>query len=385
MYGFLDMLASSASTEGSFLVWEISLIIFFSFLCFLWGCGIYSLLATTTFAEKLQAKAKYILGFIFLGIYVISFVEVKSWHEAFVSTGSRPEWTPLISGADLYYYLYYSINSEFKEVPLNVYGPSFYLKFFANSFLFSSLFLLGCELALLKEWLKTEKKKFWLFLFLALTNPWILIQFTSVSKEIFILLALFSFLIFRENKKKTVLMASIVFAFFSRAEFFIAYTGFLFVRRIKFVDRKWQLLGLILLVTAFYNSIPGILTKMEVLEMHHPTAKFGVTHFLSKMCTEYFLFPLTIVPRVFLTIFEKTKGFIFSGNEIESYLSFIIDVSSEWIFFLTLIIALFKKKIYDLKKDNSYFFWIFIIMVSTVPFPVFRYIVPIYIIMLTMI
>ncbi|MEC7276598.1 MAG: hypothetical protein VXV96_09780 [Bdellovibrionota bacterium] len=132
-----------------------------------------------------------------------------------------------------------------------------------------------------------------------------------------------------------------------------------------------------------YKYIPGMSDKSEDLFKYQDDAPFGFTAFLSRLCEDFYLFVLVIIPRIFLNIFEKTKGYIFSGNEVTDNISFIIDVSSEWIFFTALIIAVYKKKILGLEDDRSLLFWLFVISVVTVPFPIFRYILPAYVLLIS--
>jgi hypothetical protein len=360
----------------------LAFFLFVSICCFFWLLFLGSL--KTPLSRNLNIFLKYLIIGICLLFIVIVLVEIKPWFDEYVAIGLTPSWAPVFLSADPASYLKCSLGDDFSIAYLySVYGPCLFLKLFSHSFLLIFIFFLSSFLALSVYFVGKYKIVGWYFLSLLILNPWVLIQFTIPNKEIFMILSLYSFLASQIQNNRFLLSLSILFSMFSKVEFFVTYIGFLMVRRLNPRVRGWILLVLVFGASVFYKYIPGMSDKSGDLTKYQTNAEFGFTNYLNSLCQDYFLFAVAAIPRIFLNIFEKTKGYVFSGNPITDEISFVIDVSSEWIFFLALALALLKKKILNLKDDRSFLFWLFLVFVATVPFPVFRYILPIYVIIIS--
>lgn len=345
------------------------------------------------FREKLSIdkKTNYLIFGITVAAYLVfigmNFYEVKPWFDYFVKIRTFPDWAPAFSSADPASFFECSLSYRLHlRGYLSVYGPCAILTLFSHSFPLIQLFLGGSIIGLAFYYIKNRKNGEGAFLFLLiLFNPFLLVQFSMPNKEVFIILSLVSYLCYRLEKWKPLIIMSLVFAFFSRIEFLMIFIFFLLLStRLEKTWRKYFLAGLIFITTVFYNFIPGMKDKTLEVSKFSSEAKFGFTALLSKLCEEYFLFPLAAIPRAFLNIFEKTKGYVFSGNEINDPIGFSIDVLSEWIFFVALILAVWRKRIFILEDDRVFLFWIFLISVVTVPFPVHRYILPSYVLLISL-
>lgn len=336
--------------------------------------------------DLLTKKAKFVLPTIITVFLILTYIEIRPWFLEYILNKSEPLWRITFSSADAFAYINCSNKEEFTLFYLNVYGPCFLLKFLRNSFELVLLFLYG-GLGFVQYLFFKEKKNYsWITLFFLLTNPWILVQFTMANKEVFMILTLLSFVVSTYKSKNWVIhILSLIFCFFSKVEFVALYIGFLITRKIPLKLRYGILILIILGLSIFYPQIPGMEEKTHILVKDQVNSKFGFTNFLNQLALEKYLFPLVIIPRIALTIFEKTKGYVFSNNPIEDYISFVIDVGSEWIFFFALLMAFKKRTIFNLRDDRSYLFWLFLIFVATVPFPVFRYILPSYVLLVSFI
>lgn len=361
------------------------ILIFFTILpicCF----ALYFALISQKF-KKLRGSYRFFgpfLGIIFFVFTFFVFTEVRPWFDEFYKTVGQINWFPLFSSADPVPYLKCSIKTNPTFAYLySIFGPCVFLRIFRPNYSLIYLFFVSSFVLLSYLLIRLRGLRGWYFISLLLLTPWVIIQFTLPNKEIFIILSMMNFLIYRKKKDKFTYSLSILFAAFSRIEYIILYLMFLALRKFSLKMRYYFIGALITGISVFYKYIPGMSDKSEDLFKYQGDAPFGFTAFLNRLCEDFYLFVLVIIPRIFLNIFEKTKGYIFSGNEVGDNISFVIDVSSEWIFFTALIIAVYKRKVFRLEDDRSLLFWLFVISVVTVPFPIFRYILPAYVLLIS--
>jgi hypothetical protein len=104
--------------------------------------------------------------------------------------------------------------------------------------------------------------------------------------------------------------------------------------------------------------------KIEALFRGQTTASIGITVLLQTLAANYYLYPIVILPRILLTLFESSTLYLFLSGIC---------------FFLSLFRLITKERNQLNFRDDLFFLiCLFIIMVSIVPFIHHRYILPIY-------
>jgi hypothetical protein len=299
-----------------------------------------------------------ILGFVCLFLY---FFLMRPWLLSFDSIGIDESIS--ISPADTYTYWSHSTD-PLLLVPYNLIGPVALIMLFNGNFdLIFLLYILLFVFASFRIYKYLAINPF-LFITLMFINPLIMFQFFAPNKEILIIISMLLIVVYIFSKKKFHLFCSLILAAFSKPEFLILILFFLVVRKFNRRLRPYILLSIILMLTLIYSKLPNMESQSEILLRGQTNSSLGITVLLQDIASKYHLYPIVILPRIFLTLFESSTIFIlFSG-----------------ICFFIAFIKVFAKLGFKLNLDNDIFFiaYLFIIMVSIVPFPHHRYILPLY-------
>jgi hypothetical protein len=286
---------------------------------------------------------------------------IKPWLMSFDTFGAEDAIS--ISPADTFTYWSHA-SDPLILVPYNLIGPVSVIKVFNGNFDLIFLFYILLFLFALKsiyKYIGLNPFQFATFMFI---NPLIMFQFFAPNKEILIIISMLFIIIYIYSNKKIHLFLSLILAAFTKPEFFVLVLFFILIRNLNNKLRPIILIGMILFFTLFYSVLPNMESQSEVLLRGQTNASLGVTVFLQNLAVKYYLYPIVIVPRIFLTMFESSTFFIIISG----------------IFFLLSLIKVFSKSRLSLNLNNDIYFigCIFLIMVSIVPFPHHRYILPIY-------
>lgn len=306
---------------------------------------------------------------------VLYLTEIRPWLQKF--TIYSPVTPPGIAPADTYTYWYYAKSFTMMKVPYNLLGPTLLLKIFKS---FDFIFLLNiCIFAFaIVEYYKSQKFNTFKLAALTLINPLIMFQFFGPDKEIFIINSLLFLILYKYTNQTFHLMAAIFLSFFSKMEFCALVFLYLFLFHMKNTWR-WSFLSAgIFIVAIFYNDIPGMNQKIEVLLAGQNGHSNGISMLLQELASKYHMYPFVIMPKALLNIFEGANSVIVNRifNDFEMY-NFI---SGLFIAFFS--VRLLLKNLISFKDNEVLLIFLFILMVSTVPFPHHRYIMPIYIVLI---
>lgn len=312
---------------------------------------------------------------IFTFITIIYVFFVKPWLHEFELFYSPP--IPAWSPPDTYTYWLYAKTQSLLQVPLNLIGPVSIFKIFHFSFdaiFFSNVILFAVIYLLFK--FKTDFK-ISKFIFLLLLNPFWFTQFFAPNKEIYINASLMMLILSEKTKEHRWMIIAIAIACFSKIEFLFILLIFIFI---KFQDKRRQILilSIILLgITFFYSDLPGLDKRSEALFFGQNDESSGAVIFMHKLSVDYYLFPMVLVIKTLINIFEGFKT-VFFGHiyQVSEFFNFISGVLISGTFLLVLKSSRFI--------ETKFFSLIFLIifLVSSVPFPHHRYITPLYILLL---
>ena len=307
--------------------------------------------------------SKWLLSFFLLGLLCMSlyFFIMRPWLTTFDSIGIDESIS--IAPADTFTYWSHS-SDPLILVPYNLFGPVALIMIFGGNFDFIFLFYIFLFLIVLFRIRKYLNIDPYLFASLMLVNPVIMFQFFAPNKEFLIIMSMLFIVVYIYSQKNIHLFFSLILAAFSKPEFLLLLLFFLIVRKFNKKLRPYILLLMIFILTVLYSNLPNMESQSEILLRGQTNSSLGITLLLQDLANKYFLYPLVIFPRIFLTLFESNTIFIlFSG-----------------IFFFFAIIKVIIKSGFRLNLDNDIFFiaYLFIIMVSIVPFPHHRYILPLY-------
>lgn len=299
-----------------------------------------------------------ILGLILIFLYLII---MRPWLMSFDNAGVVESID--ISPADTYTYWLHS-SDPLILVPYNLIGPVMIIMFFNSNFdmVFIVYIIIFIYIILkLKKYLGINP---FLFTSLMLFNPLIMFQFYAPNKEFLIITSMLLLVIYIYSKKNIFLFLLLVSASFSKPEFLLLILFFLVVRKFNKKLRPYVIISMLVFLTFFYSILPNMEAHSEILLRGQTNASKGVTILLQNLASNFYLYPLIIIPRILLTIFESST----------------IYISISGLCFFIVIFKLFTNRLIQFKLDDDVFFisFLFIIMVSIVPFPQHRYILPLY-------
>lgn len=214
-----------------------------------------------------------------------------------------------------------------------------------------------------------------MFGFLLLANPLVLINLVSPNKEISAVLAVLFIIVYINSGRFSHASAGIGFAIISKLEFLTLLLCFLGVR--KFLPRKRAIILLLLSVLAsyFYGLISEVGGRDQILMQGQVEESFGLLVTLHDLGREYYLFMLIAIPRVVIGVMEGTIVLLrgYSGDLI-----LMVPIAWSGIMFVAVSLSVVRKKTLRLGDDAVFLFFLLILLVSLVPFPQHRYLLPIY-------
>ncbi len=293
------------------------------------------------------------LAFVALFLYLY---EMRPWLMAFPTDGAGI--APNIAPADTYTYWFHASKTPLVALPYNLIGPVSLIKLFGGNFDLIFLFnvVLFClALRILYRYARVRVLKFSV-LFLA--NPLLMVQFFSVNKEILITIALLFIVGYIYSGMVRHLIIAITLAAFSKPAFLVLVIFFLVARRLRARRRPFILLTIVVLISLFYSDVPGMEAFSHVLLRGQTSASLGITVLLQKLAMQYYSYAGILVPRLLLVVY--------AGGALNA------------VFFLSVVLIAILKRRLRLVDDAVFLLYLFLIMVSVIPFPHFRYILPTY-------
>ena len=307
--------------------------------------------------------SKWVWSFLLLGLVclLLYLFLMRPWLMTFDSIGIDESIS--ISPADTYTYWTHA-SDPLILVPYNLIGPVALIMFFNGSFDLIFLFYIFLFLFVLIRIYKYLGINPFLFSTLMLINPLIMFQFFAPNKEILIIISMLFIVVYIFSKKNFYLFCSLILSALSKPEFLVLVLFFLIVRKFNKQLRPYILLSMIIVLAIVYSNLPNMESQSEILLRGQTNSSLGITVLLQDLASKYYLYPIVIFPRIFLTLFESSTIFILLSG----------------ICFFIAFIKVISKLGFRLNLDNDVFFigYLFIIMVSIVPFPHHRYILPLY-------
>ena len=187
-------------------------------------------------------------------------------------------------------------------------------------------------------------------------------NFYAVNKEFFIIISLLFIGIYFYSKAAKHIIFSIIIAFFSKPEFLLLVITYFLSLKLSVNLRKYIIIAFIICISLLYNYIPNMENYTTVLLRGQTVDSLGFTILLHQLSVDYFLYFSVIAPRILINIYSA--GFLYSS-----------------IYIILLLFIILRIKL-TLSNDLLYFLSLFYIMVTVVPFPHFRYILPTYALLL---
>lgn len=300
--------------------------------------------------------------------FTLFYSSIKPWVSSFGINYAPP--APSISSDDIFIYWQYA-QFELGQIPLNLLGPSLAIKLF-QSFDLIVLFNLSMLLYAIKECSVYCELRVFKFAGLLFLNPMIMFQFLVPSKEVGMIISLILLMTFCRSKKLAHLITAIGLAIFSKVEFLGIVLLFSFLIHLDRKNRLVLFSFLIFLITFLYSEIPGMQTRAMAMIHNQSESSSGIFVILHKLSLDYYFYPATIIPKFLINIAEGFISFFQAQNAINFYIFF-----SAVCFCLVFLIGLTNFGV-DLTDDFIVMILLFAIMVSVVPFPHHRYILPVY-------
>lgn len=312
------------------------------------------------------------LGLLVLtGIYLY-LVAARPWlnsffnDESIVSLAATP--------ADTYTYWFHAVSTSLSDLPVNLLGPVLFIKLFGANFDLIFLFYLGIFCYVTREFFHYKGKIMVRFLALFLLNPLIMVQFFAPNKEILILLSLLAAILYTYSGRKMHMFLALVFAAFSKPEFLLLLGLFFATRKLTLGWRRLVLLSMVIAITLVYSSMPNMSLYSETLFFGQTDKSLGITVLMQKLAVEYSMFPIVLIPRVLLAMFGGFAG----AASISSLSGDETCILISGIFFLWVSVSAMVKRRFGLLRNEVFLLSLFLVMVSVVPFPHHRYVLPIY-------
>jgi hypothetical protein len=284
------------------------------------------------------------------------FFEIRPELIGFTIDGPNAE-SSLIT-ADTYTYWFYASEMIWFSVPINLIGPVSVLKLLNVNFDLAVLFNVFLLCFALRELYRYTRIRVLPFAVLFLASPLILGQLFAINKEILIIISLLFAVIYVNSGRAKHVIVSIAIAVFSKPAIIALILFFLGSRKLPTGTRPIILIIIAAIISVFYSDLPGMDSYTTVLWREQTAESRGITVALDELASQYHLFFLTIIPRLFLTIYSG--GFFYAS------------------LFMLVLIWGFSKKKFKLSDDVVFLLYLYLIMVSIVPFPHFRYILPAY-------
>ena len=282
--------------------------------------------------------------------------EIRSELISFVIDGFNEE-SNLVT-ADTYAYWFHASETPWFLVPINLMGPVSLIKLLGANFDLAVLFNVFLFYFVLRELYQYAGVRVLPFAVLFLANPSMMGQFSAINKEILIIISLLFVVVYLHSGRTKHVIVAIAIAVFSKPEFLVLIMFFLGSRRLQPRRRPFILIVMIAMISLFYSDLPNMDSYAVILLRGQTAESLGIMVLLQELAAQYHLYFIVVVPRLLLTIY--------SGGVLYASL-----------FILALMPVILKKKL-QLADDVVFLLCLFLIMVSIVPFPHYRYILPIY-------
>ena len=260
--------------------------------------------------------------------------------------------------ADTYTYWFHASETPWFLVPINLIGPVSLIKLMDLNFDLPVLLNVLLFYFVLRELYRYAGVRVLPFAVLFLANPSMTGQFFAINKEILIIISLLFVVVYVHSGRTKHIIVAIAVAVFSKPEFLVLIMFFLGSRRLRPGRRPFILLAMITMISLFYSDLPNMDSHVNVLLIGQTAESLGITVLLQELAAQYYLYFIVVVPRLLLTIYSG--GVLYAS-----------------IFILALMPVILKKKL-QLADDVVFLLCLFLIMVSIVPFPHYRYILPTY-------
>lgn len=291
----------------------------------------------------------------------------------------KEELRPFLMNADTSVYLklyrdydLYAILSDFSATK-NSYGPVLLLNIFSGKYDFILLFYCGLFLFLLLKINKYFNLNIYIFTALFLLNPLNSMYFLSVNKDILTVFIIIFLSIYAVSNKKIYILTSLILSLVCKFEITIFILMYYLITKL---DRNMRWVAIIFylgIITFFYSFLPGMDEKTLVINAAQNSQSLGITLFANNLSMNYYLYPITIIPMVSISIIEGIIIYFkyeFNFNIISIYISSLLTIFG---FCFSI-----KKIKFNINNNYTLLMLIFILLVSLVPFPHHRYIYPIY-------
>lgn len=260
--------------------------------------------------------------------------------------------------ADTYTYWFHASETPWFLVPINLIGPVSLIKLLDLNFDLALLLNVLLFCFVLRGLYRYADVRVLPFAVLFLANPSIMGLFFAINKEILIIISLLFVVIYVYSERTKHIIAAIAIAAFSKPEFLVLIIFFLGLRRFRSGSRLFILLALITMISLFYSDLPNMDAYTNTLLIGQTAESLGITVLLHELAAQYYLYFIVVVPRLLLAIYSG--GVLYAS-----------------IFILALMPVILKNKL-QLADDVVFLLFLFFIMVSIVPFPHYRYILPTY-------
>jgi hypothetical protein len=309
---------------------------------------------------KLSQQALVIvIGVLTIYASFIYFQDIRPWLMSFQTDGTGANIDSFnVVAADTYTYWYAAYTSEWFDVPINLLGPV--TLYHVLGMHFDLAFMLHVFLFCTAVWglYRYVKLQILWFVALFLINPSVMGQFFVINKEVLMILSLLYMQCYVYSERYMHIALALILAAFAKPEFLALLIMFIGLRKIKPELRMYILIGLITIITIFYRNMPNMIGYNNVLLDGQTSESLGITVALQDLATNYYLYFIIIFPRLLLVVYSG--GFVYAT------------------FFLIAILYAIAKQRLKQSDDMVFLFCLYLIMVSVVPFPQFRYILPLY-------
>lgn len=292
-----------------------------------------------------------VFGFIFWYLFVIR-PELMSF-----TIDAANEESSLVT-ADTYTYWFHASETPWFLVPINLIGPVSLIKLLHLNFDLAVLLIVILFCFVLRELYRFAGVRVLPFSVLFLANPQMMGLFFTINKEILIIFSLLFVVIYVHSGRTKHVIAAIAIAVFSKPEFLVLIMFFLGSRRLRSESRPFIMLAMITMISLFYSDLPNMDSYTNILLIGQTAESLGITVLLHELAAQHYFYFIVVLPRLLLTIYSA--GVLYAS-----------------IFILALMPVILKKKLH-LADDVVFLLCLFLIMVSVVPFPHFRYLLPTY-------
>ena len=263
-----------------------------------------------------------------------------------------------VAPADTYTYWYHAVNTPLIFVPYNLIGPVSLIKIFGADFdlMFLLCVLLFC--ALLRKLYRYMGEKTFVFAVLLLANPLVFVQFFAPNKEILVIISMLAIIVYLYSKEIKYFLLALIVAMFSKPQYLALILFFEFARRVHPRRRNVLLFALIVFISIFYSNLPNMQSYSEGLLSGQTSESLGVTMFLEKMASQYYLYAGVVIPRLLVNVYAGGTFALF--------------------FFLPVVMGLGIKRKLRIADDEVLLLVLFGLMLTVLPFPHHRYLLPAY-------